>query len=662
MGAGRKTQTFTLNHERGKGPLAVRANSSASARGLRKGDTGGLIFGCTHATMKECLAMQLFGLPAQHISYVRNVEPGLPLFLFNYSDRKLHGIFEAACQGQMNINPYGWTDGSQRSPYPAQVRIHVRLLCQALTEGQFKRIIEDNYYSSSHFYFELDHKQTRDLIALFSSSPVQGSTTLPNSSVNWNTLPMVLSNPIRTRGDDGSITPTSEMDVGQSDQFNMESWLSGAASSLDDVSESLEEHKDGVVEENFEKQEEVYRRLLEISKTRERCNSSPKENAEDIASPSMVNDKHSEGECFSDEQRVSEENRECPFNSTDPHFIISKLMWKIEQLEIEQLQKMAALESKLAESEIKIQQLQNRVRQLESKQDPPSGCEGAINGSCDDNEIKPNGQHSCLDGSILIVGGYDGSSWLSNLDSYSLFRDEMIPLKPMSTVRSYASAGTLNGKVYIFGGWNGNLWYDTVECYNPEDNEWTFCPPLIEKKGNLAGATLDNKIFAIGGGNGIECFWEVEMFDPALGRWIPTRSMLQKRFAPAAAELNGVLYVVGGYDGKDYLTSAERFDPREASWTRIPSMNTRRGCHSVAVLNNKLYVLGGYDGNKMVRDVEVLDPRTGAWMTGDNMNEPRGYFGTAVIGDSIYIIGGTQYGGVVQGRPWLEDDQFECHR
>lgn len=53
---------------------------------------------------------------------MKNIDPGLPLFLFNYSDRKLHGIFEAASSGQMNINPYGWTtDGSERTIYPAQV-------------------------------------------------------------------------------------------------------------------------------------------------------------------------------------------------------------------------------------------------------------------------------------------------------------------------------------------------------------------------------------------------------------------------------------------------------------------------------------------------------------------------------------------------------------
>ena len=62
------------------------------------------------------------GLPAQHFSYVKNIDPGLPLFLFNYSDRKIHGIFEAVSKGQMYIDPYAWTaDCSERTQYPAQV-------------------------------------------------------------------------------------------------------------------------------------------------------------------------------------------------------------------------------------------------------------------------------------------------------------------------------------------------------------------------------------------------------------------------------------------------------------------------------------------------------------------------------------------------------------
>lgn len=68
----------------------------------------------------------LTGLPASHISYVKNIDLGLPLFLFNYSTRKLHGVFEAASPGKLNINPYGWTaNGSEKTSYPAQVYVYI---------------------------------------------------------------------------------------------------------------------------------------------------------------------------------------------------------------------------------------------------------------------------------------------------------------------------------------------------------------------------------------------------------------------------------------------------------------------------------------------------------------------------------------------------------
>ena len=163
---------------------------------------------------------------------------------------------------------------------------------------------------------------------------------------------------------------------------------------------------------------------------------------------------------------------------------------------------------------------------------------------------------------IFLVGGYDGKSLLSALDSYSPMHDVIMPLQSMNIARSYASVARLKDELYIFGGGDGSLWIDTgisvqpctpsslsrvymcvmhiiisptllisfyeVESYDLANNQWTMRPPLNVKKGCLAGATLNDKIFAIGGGNGTESFADVEMFDIDVGHWISTRSMLQK--------------------------------------------------------------------------------------------------------------------------------------
>ncbi|KAK2432605.1 B2 protein [Trifolium repens] len=181
----KKTQTFNARKTL---PISQKlVNSSTWGRNLRKNHLGGVIFGCTRTTMKECLSKQLFGLPAPHFSYVKNIEPGLPLFLFNYSDRKLHGIFEASSKGKMYIDPYAWIndDYSDETQYPAQVKVCVKLQCRPLSEDKFGQVIVENYYDKNHFWFELDRIQTNRLMYLLTSAAKAPGTPVPRCNTKW---------------------------------------------------------------------------------------------------------------------------------------------------------------------------------------------------------------------------------------------------------------------------------------------------------------------------------------------------------------------------------------------------------------------------------------------------------------------------------------------
>ncbi|CAH9114620.1 unnamed protein product [Cuscuta europaea] len=147
-------------------------NYNVPARNLPKSDLGAVIFGCKSHTIDECFSKLLFGLPFGHFAYVKKVSAGMPLFLFNYSDRKLLGTFEAAGPGKLNIDPYAWTNGVDgETDFPAQVNIKMFESCYSLKEDQFYPIIADNYYDQSClFWFEMDHSQTEKMINLFSSS------------------------------------------------------------------------------------------------------------------------------------------------------------------------------------------------------------------------------------------------------------------------------------------------------------------------------------------------------------------------------------------------------------------------------------------------------------------------------------------------------------
>ncbi|KAK7851717.1 b2 protein [Quercus suber] len=686
MGAGRKTQTHTLKEN---SQSLISKNSSTTARNLRKSELRGVIFGCKHHTIKECLSKQLFGLPALHFPYIRNISAGLPLFLFNYSDRRLHGIFEAASPGQMNINPYAWTDGSESTPFPAQVKIRIRKQCQPLLEDQFKPIIAENYYEQRLFWFELDQEQTDKLISLFSASSVTVSTSLPSNTQKW-------SSPFKTVQESGNFrTPSLECNAhpGQA-RVEWESWdapglcrvpaLIGELESgpsypspkkWSDLFRASNTHSTGKVQEAatietpalecnarpdqaseeseswdapclwavenlIGKDEETTDEFVSEIDYNEQLHFNPRVDcssnlamtkemssehmhAEDtgmhynehlhlkpsvdcssnLAVTKEMSSEHKHAEdsglhgtltfqkhkMSSDDTYIPEASRTLETKSSEFQSIVAKVLQEVSELKLFQLKQ----SEKINSLELYLAELKDRCglvteEEFKSCDEPPSE----------------------LDEKVLIVGGYNGSMWLSAVDSYSPSYDLMESLSPMNFARSSAAAAKLNGEVYLLGGVYGECWNDTVwflcevESYNPISNQWVSRPPLNQKKGGLAGVSLNEKIFAIGGGIGVEFFSEVHVFYPDEG------------------------------------SSVERFDPREQSWTRLKNMSERRGSHSLSMLNEKLYAIGGYDGANELSSVEVLDPRVGFWMKGEPMKETRKYAGAVVIGDSIYVMGG----------------------
>ncbi|KAJ6425176.1 hypothetical protein OIU84_025867 [Salix udensis] len=458
-----------------------------------------------------------------------------------------------------------------------------------------------------------------------------GTSVLTQKMEKWGNISQPGPLPKSRVQGEGDNLPASEIDY--TDNSSTKSDSTHLASSDVDNQRGKDQLDMTAVEQ--EEKELIFKKLQELALRSEPQASSLRDGTED--SPPM-HDMHLEEKASAEEQMGSEEkNDDNP--GTFCQSTISQLVQGMEELKAfrtEQTLKMGLLEQKLVEAEEQIQQLKDRCMMLESMSTPSKEHnDETVNNLFEEEQLDPSD-------AIHLMGGYDGESWLSTFSLYFPSQDAMKSLRPMSSVRSYASVVQFHEELYVFGGGNGQLWYDTVESYNPANDQWTPRPSLTKKKGSLAGATLNEKIFAIGGGNGVECFADVEMLVIDIGKWIPTRSMLQKRFALAAVELNGVVYATGGFDGSDYSKTAERFDPREHSWSRIASMNAKRGCHSLVVLNEKIYALGGYDGSTMVSSTEIFDPRLDSWIPGEPMNKPRGYAAAAAVKESIYVIGGLE--------------------
>ena len=79
----------------------------------------GAIFMSNSETRDHCFNTGVFGLPPEYGPFVANVKQGMPLFLFDYTFRKLYGVFEAASDGGMDISRTAFR--STGRTYPAQV-------------------------------------------------------------------------------------------------------------------------------------------------------------------------------------------------------------------------------------------------------------------------------------------------------------------------------------------------------------------------------------------------------------------------------------------------------------------------------------------------------------------------------------------------------------
>ena len=63
--------------------------------------------------------------------------------------------------------------------------------------------------------------------------------------------------------------------------------------------------------------------------------------------------------------------------------------------------------------------------------------------------------------SIFLIGGHNGMTWLPSLDSFYPTADRLVPLRPMSSARSYAAVAALNDHLFVIGGGDGDSWYTT---------------------------------------------------------------------------------------------------------------------------------------------------------------------------------------------------------
>ncbi|KAI3988621.1 hypothetical protein MKX01_026985 [Papaver californicum] len=143
----------------------------------------GAIFMCNRRTKQECFERSLFGLPSSQAHFVNKIKYGMVLFLFEYEERKLYGVFRADSDGAMNIKPNAFRSSGKQ--FPAQVSFRSQWKCHPVSESEFRDAVKDNYYTKEKFGFGLSEDQVHKLLLSFSTRIKDSS--LPSKSLTTST-------------------------------------------------------------------------------------------------------------------------------------------------------------------------------------------------------------------------------------------------------------------------------------------------------------------------------------------------------------------------------------------------------------------------------------------------------------------------------------------
>lgn len=252
------------------------------------------------------------------------------------------------------------------------------------------------------------------------------------------------------------------------------------------------------------------------------------------------------------------------------------------------------------------------------------------------------------DGSVLVVGGLDGSPNTTATKS-ELYEplDGTSETLPQTLLGRIHHTATLTGdRVVVTGGvefYSGD-WHatDRTEVFDTRTRTWSIAGPLAQARSDASATTLkDGRVLVAGGHDGPKMFASAEIFDPATGAWTAAAPMPTARTQFTMATLpDGRVLVAGGleFPGAPSATSLF-YDPYIDSWYAGPRMTIERVLHADAQLpDGSVLMIGGQKGAG--GSVEIFDVRTQQFTLLGSLVEPRMLAQAVALPDGSVIVTG----------------------
>jgi N-acetylneuraminic acid mutarotase len=290
----------------------------------------------------------------------------------------------------------------------------------------------------------------------------------------------------------------------------------------------------------------------------------------------------------------------------------------------------------------------------------PTGARNSFAGvSCD-------GQSLYAFGGIAPSGAVLNESW-----EYYPSGDFWCPLAPMPKALYGVDAACLGGRVYVVGGYDGATYSTDLQTYDTATDTWTSSPAPVPFNPMAAG--YGGKLYTFGGyrkpSTSLLRVKETWSYDPSTRVWAQWAEMPIANVVGKAVTVGDFIYQIGGSGwGGSGTKMVQRFDPAANAWDGTgPQLLTGRTSPMAAWYGDALYVLGGWDSANVAPagSVETYDPAlwpSGAWTAKvQTIPVPVSNMAGACAASRIWLEGGRDTATTSVAANQALDDGGTCH-
>ncbi|KAL3146674.1 hypothetical protein ABBQ32_000902 [Trebouxia sp. C0010 RCD-2024] len=583
----------------------------------------------------------------------------MPIFLFNYTDKMMHGIFRAITPGTLNINPQGWTSISHtpHTRYPAQVRVEWFEKCHPIVDRDFKEAIHEAFFTDRQFNYQLTASEARKLCNMFSRSaakrlfeaqPAAAAAELRTSGRESPAPSGPASPTLGAWGVHTSRRPTPSSSTGSSDLRQAKSWknTATAATTSPHSPNPLPDHNPRF-EDTSTSREELAQPDGQMSHPAEaRAASGGGEMAlrgappgfdaqleSDSPQPAAVQTTENAWGALKVSPETVPPAAAAHPGAADPTAAASSPPLQPQRLPAKPMPASRAQRYRPDEAErLHAEQSDGdqeakRSRTGQSPHHPDALTPSPPNSAAEGKALQAQDKHVAH----VVTGSRQSPDPLAALTKQQQqqqqqqeqqqeqqqqqqqeeagLEEEDVHMQGTTPKQSSGMAllATLTAKhafpqqeqsIYLLGGGaldQSSMWLNTVDIYSPPTHSCTPGPPLPKQCAYGSALAVGNHLFYVGGGNGIDWF----------------SSMLRLQLHDT-----------------------------EAEWEQMANMHMGRGSLCSAHLKSTLWAVGGRDSHTFHSSTECFHPALNTWTMGPSTNTKRFAAAGGALGGAIYITGG----------------------